>query len=133
MAGLRVLERKRDRWAEMAGHPALLKPQRWLDIKRQRVDEAEERLARAIRNLLEKAEAVFHKELATLDALSPLATLRRGYSICRKEDGRVVREAGEVAPGERVRVILSRGELSCTVNRREETLDEPGGTEGKEL
>ncbi len=125
IAGLRVFERKRDRWAEAAGHPALLKPQRWLDIKRQRVDEAEERLARAIRNLLEKAQAVLYKELATLDALSPLATLQRGYSICRREeDGRVVREAGQVNPGEAVRVILSRGELFCTVDRKEEAPDE---------
>ena len=125
IAGLRILERKRNRWAEMANHPALLKPQRWLDIKRQRVDEAEERLARSIRNQLEKARAVLQKELATLDALSPLATLQRGYSICRREeDGRVVREAGQVDPGEEVRVILSRGELICTVNRKGEALDE---------
>lgn len=125
IAGLRVLEQKKDLLAEAAGHQALLKPQRWLDIKRQRVDEAEERLARSVQNKLEKARALMNKDLATLDALSPLATLQRGYSICRRAgDGRVLRRAEQVETGEKVQVLLGRGELFCTVNRKEEALDE---------
>ncbi|MBE3584688.1 MAG: exodeoxyribonuclease VII large subunit [Thermoanaerobacter sp.] len=51
-----------------------------------------------------------------LQALSPLATLARGYSICTRLDtGMVVRQAGEVKPGDRVKVELHRGRLSCKV------------------
>lgn len=50
-----------------------------------------------------------------LDALSPLASLGRGYSICQKQDGTVVTRAGQVAAGERVGVRVSDGRLDCDV------------------
>jgi len=126
-AALRVMERKKNLLEVSGKHPVLLEPQRWLDEKRQRVDEIWEYLARITQNRLEKTRADLNRNLATLDALSPLATLRRGYSICRKTvDGSVVREAGEVSPGEKVRVLLNRGELFCAVeeNGKEEKDDD---------
>lgn len=128
-AALQMMERKRNLLEITGKHPVLLEPQRWLDLRRQRVDEIWEYLVRTIQNRLEKARADLDRDLATLDALSPLATLRRGYSICRKNvDGSVVRKAGEVSPGEKVRVLLSRGELFCTVEEigKEEKHDECG-------
>jgi exodeoxyribonuclease VII large subunit len=51
-----------------------------------------------------------------LQALSPLAVLARGYSICRdRTDGQVIREAHAVAPGMQVDITLWRGSLQCTV------------------
>ena len=51
-----------------------------------------------------------------LDALSPLAVLGRGYAVCWNRDRTaVIREAAETAPGDRVRVTLSKGELDCEV------------------
>jgi exodeoxyribonuclease VII large subunit len=57
---------------------------------------------------------------ARLDALSPLAVLGRGYAVCWN-DARtsIIRSAGLVRPGERVRVTLADGELAC----RRETED----------
>lgn len=62
-----------------------------------------------------------HQQLAglarALDAVSPLATLGRGYAIVRREDdGSVVRDAASVAPGERVVARLGRGSLLCRVD-----------------
>ncbi len=119
-AALQMLERKRNLLEFMEKHPVLREPHRWLDERRQRVDEIWDGLVRTVQSRLEKARAALERNLAALDALSPLATLRRGYSICRKKvDGRIVREAGEVSPGEKVRVLLSRGELVCTVEEAE--------------
>jgi exodeoxyribonuclease VII large subunit len=54
---------------------------------------------------------------ATLQALSPLAVLARGYSICRHQaDGRVIRESQAAAPGMHVDITLWQGSLQCTVN-----------------
>jgi hypothetical protein len=48
--------------------------------------------------------------------LSPKATLDRGYAIVqRAEDGRLVRAAHAVAPGDRLRMRLADGELAATV------------------
>lgn len=58
----------------------------------------------------------WEKEVAQLDAMSPLATLRRGYSITRRlPDGRILRTADEVGMKGQVQVRLHRGELICRV------------------
>lgn len=50
-----------------------------------------------------------------LDAVSPLATLGRGYAIVRRPDGGVVRDARTVKPGDTVEARLARGRLVCDV------------------
>jgi len=55
-----------------------------------------------------------------LENLSPLGVLARGYAVCWDDERtRIVRDAGTVQPGERVRVTLARGELGCVVERTE--------------
>ena len=52
---------------------------------------------------------------AALAALGPQATLERGYAIVRRRrDGRIVRDPGEAAAGERLAVRLARGEIGAT-------------------
>lgn len=55
----------------------------------------------------------------TLDVVSPLATLQRGYAIITNEAGRVVTNAGAVQPGDSVRARLAQGELHARVERVE--------------
>ena len=62
------------------------------------------------------ADARFKGEAARLDSLSPLAVLARGYSVCWNADRTaIVRDAGKVSSGDRLRVTLYRGELDCEV------------------
>lgn len=58
---------------------------------------------------------------ASLDALSPLSVLQRGYAIAQDADGRLVREAAAVSVGAAVRLRLAKGKLDCRVEGREET------------
>ncbi len=54
---------------------------------------------------------------ARLDALSPLAVLGRGYAVCwNGARTGIIRSADDVAPGDRVRVTLARGEIGCVVD-----------------
>ncbi len=53
---------------------------------------------------------------ARLNGLSPLATLKRGYSICRTSSGDVVTSNEQINVGERLDVKLSQGNLVCTVD-----------------
>jgi len=52
-----------------------------------------------------------------LHALSPLATLDRGYAILRAVDGRTVRSIDGLHPGTRVEVVLRDGTAAATVDR----------------
>jgi len=52
---------------------------------------------------------------ASLDALSPLGVLQRGYAIAQDESGKLVRDAAAVNPGDAVTVRLARGRLNTRV------------------
>ncbi|MBQ3463412.1 MAG: exodeoxyribonuclease VII large subunit [Clostridia bacterium] len=57
----------------------------------------------------------FAAEAAKLDALSPLQTLSRGYSIPTKEDGTVIRSAKEMKSGDEFVLRMKDGQTDCIV------------------
>jgi exodeoxyribonuclease VII large subunit len=74
------------------------------------------RLTGAVRRRQHRAEAQLGSVAGRLDTLSPLAVLGRGYAVAWNADRtQVLRDAAAVAPGDTVRVTLSRGELDCEV------------------
>jgi exodeoxyribonuclease VII large subunit len=52
---------------------------------------------------------------ASLDALSPLGVLQRGYAIAQDASGKLVRDAAAVSVGDEVRVRLAKGKLNTRV------------------
>ena len=51
----------------------------------------------------------------SLQLVSPLATLGRGYSILLDEHGNAIRQAAQTQPGQRLRARLGEGELDVRV------------------
>jgi exodeoxyribonuclease VII large subunit len=83
---------------------------------RARLVVAEGRLAAASARGRHRADGRLRGAAARLEALSPLAVLGRGYAVCWNANRTAaIRDAGTVAPGDRVRVTLARGELDCDV------------------
>jgi exodeoxyribonuclease VII large subunit len=76
-------------------------------------------LEAAARARLEEARGRLSVAAAALDAMSPLAVLGRGYALAHDSKGRVLRSAGAVGEGERVRVRLAEGALLCRVEATE--------------
>jgi exodeoxyribonuclease VII large subunit len=74
----------------------------------------------AIENQLGEAKKRLGLAAASLDALSPLAVLQRGYAIAQTEDGRLLRDAKLVSVGDSVRVRLASGRLGARVESVEE-------------
>jgi exodeoxyribonuclease VII large subunit len=87
---------------------------RSLERERRRLDRAHERLERAPRLLLERGRARLEHAAGRLKALSPHATLERGYAIVRSE-GAIVRSGGSVEPGQSVDVELAEGGFGARV------------------
>jgi exodeoxyribonuclease VII large subunit len=88
-----------------------------LDLDRGRVTRAGERLPGLGQGRLARARAQLAATGATLAALSPYATLERGYAIVRDADGRIVRDAADHRPGDSLDVHLARGGLDVRVER----------------
>lgn len=88
---------------------------RCLERDRGRLARSGERLGAAPGLLLERRRGALDRSAARLQALSPRATLARGYAIVRAA-GSVVREAGVVVPGDHVEIELGRGGLGARVD-----------------
>ena len=68
---------------------------------------------------LEEARARLAAAAAALDALSPLAVLRRGYSVAEDRSGVILRDAGQARAGDLIRLRLAEGALRCRVEEVE--------------
>lgn len=64
---------------------------------------------------LDSARARLGCHTASLEALSPLSVLARGYSLVLDPQGLVVRDASVIRVGAQLTVRLHRGSLECRV------------------
>ena len=80
-----------------------------------RFDTAYSDCGAALTKRMEEAEKRLSLAAASLDALSPLAVLGRGYAIAQTEDGKLLRDAKSVTIGDSVRVRLASGTLKAKV------------------
>lgn len=60
---------------------------------------------------VEKYRSICMKNIATIDALSPLKTLIRGYSVVESKEGKVIRKVTDVKKDDNLNVILQDGKL----------------------
>jgi exodeoxyribonuclease VII large subunit len=87
---------------------------RTLERHSQRLAQTHERLRRAPALLVERRRAALAQRAGRLRALSPRATLDRGYAIVRHE-GELVRTTAAVRPGEAISVEVSDGAFGARV------------------
>ncbi len=113
------LQAARQRLAYVQRSSALNRPFAQLNRYRQQVDELMHRAQLACRHTLDRRRRDLQALAGKLDSLSPLATMARGYAICRDPNsGAVIRSVQEVRTGQTVGVLLQDGELLCRVQRR---------------
>ncbi len=83
-----------------------------------RTGELQARLERATRERLVRSAQRLALAQRALDAVSPLATVARGFAIVQRADGSVLTDAGSVAIGEEIEASLARGRLTARVTGR---------------
>ena len=114
------LEASRAALRDLAGRRAMQSPTAYIDLKRMEVDMQRARLLSEQERRVAAARPAFVRAAASMDALSPLKVLWRGYAIASKEDGAVLRSVKDADVGERIDLTLRDGQLECLVEKRKE-------------
>ena len=110
----------RSRLSALEGKRVLRDPMAFLADKRLLLDYTQKNLASLAERQVAQRRQRFAALCASLDAMSPLRVLARGYAVARTADGTVLRSAREVSAGDIVGVTLGQGSLVCTVNETRE-------------
>jgi exodeoxyribonuclease VII large subunit len=91
--------------------------ERRLAPARQSVDLATARLERTVRGVVERRRREVSAGAGRLDALSPLATLRRGYAVASTKDGNVLRSTKDFEIGSEFVVRVNDGTVAAETIR----------------
>ncbi|MGQ3889408.1 exodeoxyribonuclease VII large subunit [Legionella sp. CNM-1927-20] len=87
-----------------------------------KIQKAKQNLDNLIIQKVEQLKQHLIRHLATLHAVSPLATLERGYAIATYND-RILTNINQVDLGEKINLQLAKGHLTCNVINKEDIKD----------
>ncbi|MFT4164721.1 MAG: exodeoxyribonuclease VII large subunit [Microlunatus sp.] len=110
-----LVQREQDWLQHIRARPVLADPGASFALRSVEVVELRDRSERALQNRLRHEHSSVEHALARVRAMSPKATLERGYAIVVDADGHTVDSAGEVEPGQPLLAYLHDGQLSLSV------------------
>jgi exodeoxyribonuclease VII large subunit len=107
-----TMQRRRSGLREVLAGLGLRVERRIMPVQ-QTIDRATGRIERGILSVLGRRRSRIAVAAGKLDALSPLATLQRGYSVARSETGEVLHSVQDFWPGQSFELRVRDGEVSC--------------------
>ena len=113
------LETLRIRLRELSQKRVMTDPMAFIADKRLLLDYTQKNLSSIAQRQLAERQRDYAALCASLDALSPLKVLGRGYAVARTKSGQVLKSAENVAVGDRIDLSLGTGSLGCVVETRE--------------
>ena len=112
------LEALRGRLDTLAAKRVLRDQTAYIQDKRMELLHLQQRLGDLSAAQIARKKQRFSALTASLDAMSPLKVLGRGYAMARNAKGDIIKSPGDVETGESIYLKLGRGALECTVDRR---------------
>ena len=109
------IERKEERLDRIKSNSALATSKSFFESLESSINATLEKITISYKNVLLKKENSLKGAAYSLNALSPLAVLSRGYSITKKE-GNVINSAATLQKDDEIEVILSGGNIKAIVN-----------------
>ena len=103
----------------LLNRPILTKKDVFYKVKMQEVDELYQKLSYAYKGQVIKNERRYELALQKLEKLSPLNTLKRGYSLVTTLEDKVIKSIEEVQVGDEVIITVSDGSLKAKVSEKE--------------
>ncbi|MFC5727583.1 MULTISPECIES: exodeoxyribonuclease VII large subunit [Nocardioides] len=113
------LEREQARLDAIRSRPAMADPRTLLDARAAELADSRARIRRCLEHRLDRAADDIGHHRARARALSPLATLQRGYSVLQDADGHVVTSVAAVAAGASLSVRVADGRIHVTTTSTE--------------
>jgi exodeoxyribonuclease VII large subunit len=113
------VEYQRKRLESLEKNISFRKPTERINQYRQTVDELKRSMVAELTHLVTLQRKTVQALTGKLDALSPLAILDRGYSICSKwPDGALVRSVADISVGDALKVLFKDGEAISEVKEK---------------
>lgn len=109
------LVRLSTRLTDLKERRVLQNPMLYVDNKRADLDYLRDRLISSADSIISSRRREFVALAASLDAMSPLKVLGRGYSITADSKGEMVRSINDVERDEKIRICVSDGVIKCRV------------------
>jgi exodeoxyribonuclease VII large subunit len=113
------LEAQRRRYEKLSAAVRHYDVRRILNGVRKDLEAKSSALAGVARTFLFQRRARLAQATGQLEALSPLAILDRGYALVFDASGELLKDAGQVAPGEEITARVAHGSLTATVKGRQ--------------
>ncbi|MCD4536116.1 exodeoxyribonuclease VII large subunit [Nocardioides sp. cx-169] len=110
------VEHEQHRLDALRERPSLADPRTLIDDRGAELTALLERSRRTLRHALDRATDDIGHQRARARALSPLATLERGYAVLQDADGHVVTTIDSVGAGAAVSVRVADGRIAATVD-----------------
>lgn len=108
----------------LRSRPALADPRTLLDARAEEVRQLRDRARRTVGHQLDRSADDIAHQRARARALSPLATLQRGYAVLQDEAGHVLTSVAGLVPGREISVRVADGRVHATT-RQVEPADTP--------
>ncbi|TWD73358.1 exodeoxyribonuclease VII large subunit [Kribbella amoyensis] len=113
------LDREFHALAAIRSRPALAAPTSDLRRRSDEIAALVDRSRRTLTHRLDRASDDVAHRLASVRALSPKATLERGYSVLQLADGTAVRQLDQVRPGDVLNARVTDGRFDVEVTSKE--------------
>jgi exodeoxyribonuclease VII large subunit len=110
-----MIELESSKIANLAARPVLRDPTVMITSRLEIVNGLRDRSIRSFQSRLAIAQEELLQVTARVRALSPQATLDRGYAVVQLADGSIARDSAALTDGEKLRIRLAQGETSAMV------------------
>lgn len=110
----RILERKEERLEFIKKNSALADTQAFFQSLEDNIKNSKLKMLSFFKNIALNKENALKGAVHSLNALSPLGVLSRGYAIAKNED-KVVKSTSDIEKGDELTVILNDGKIKATV------------------
>jgi exodeoxyribonuclease VII large subunit len=110
-----MIELESSKIANLAARPVLRDPAVMITSRLEIITALRDRSIRSFQGRLAIAQEELQQVTARVRALSPQATLDRGYAVVQLADGSIARDSAALKDGEKLRIRLAQGETSAMV------------------